>query len=238
MIWQEILGVVAGIILSFGGASAIIVAISKWLGGIVANSIIQKNQTKYDKELEEIKTKYQKEIEEYKNQLNIACEEIKRKNTEVIYVTEKQFDIEIALIQELTEKAFALDMKTRALYPVGELAFLPKKGTQERKKYNLDIATAATSARNSFIQALGKSRVFIDESIYEKYCEFQRICGVQYVYFFEKEIDRQPYFDDEHKECCERTRQLAALNKEISAELKEYLQKLKVVNKKQETGQV
>ena len=72
MIWQDIAIIVSSIIVSVGGAGGIIVAISKWVGGIIANNIIQKNQAKYDKELEEFKADYQKEIEEYKSQLNIA----------------------------------------------------------------------------------------------------------------------------------------------------------------------
>ena len=79
MIWQDIAIIVSSIIVSVGGAGGIIVAISKWVGGIIANNIIQKNQAKYDKELEEFKADYQKEIEEYKSQLNIACEAIKKK---------------------------------------------------------------------------------------------------------------------------------------------------------------
>lgn len=236
MTWQNIITIVSGIIISVGGAGAIIAAISKWFGGIIANKIIQKNQAKYDKELEEFKIKYQKEIEEYRSQLNIACEEIKRKNTEVIYVTEKQFDIEIALIQELTEKAFKLDMNTRALYPIEAYSFLQPKGTEARKKYNSDIATEATSARKEFIEVLGKSRVFIEESIYVKYFEFQKLCGVQQLYFFEKEINGQEYFDDEFKGCTTRAKHLMELNEEICLDIKEYLQKLKVVNKVQEKG--
>ena len=52
MTLQDIAIIISGIIVSVGGAGGIIVAISKWVGGIIANNIIQKNQAKYDKELE------------------------------------------------------------------------------------------------------------------------------------------------------------------------------------------
>lgn len=104
MSWQNILIFVSSMIVSFGGAGAIIAVTSKWFGGIIANKLMQKSQAKYDKELEQLKNENRKEIEHYKNELQIACERVNKQKAESIYVTEKQFDIEIALIQELTER--------------------------------------------------------------------------------------------------------------------------------------
>ena len=73
MSWNEIAIGIAGIIVAFGGAGGIIVAVSKWLGGVIAESIQKKQQSKYDKELERIKQEHQKEIEAYKNELQIEC---------------------------------------------------------------------------------------------------------------------------------------------------------------------
>ena len=100
-------------------------------------------------------------------------------------------------------------------------------------EHNLNIATEAVLANNAFIQSLGKSRVFIDKSIYAKYCEFQRPCDIQQTYFWEKEIYKRQYFDNEHKECYNRTTQIMSMNDEICLNLKEYLDKLKIISSDQ-----
>lgn len=63
MSWIEIFQNIAGVIISVGGAGAIIWALSSYLGKMWA-----------EKHLESIKTKYQKEIETYKSQLDIIKE--------------------------------------------------------------------------------------------------------------------------------------------------------------------
>lgn len=229
MIWQDIAIIVSSIIVSVGGAGGIIVAISKWVGGIIANNIIQKNQAKYDKELEEFKADYQKEIEEYKSQLNIACEAIKKKNTESIYVTEKQFDIEIALIQELTEKAFALMLSATVLFPKS-IALVPEKETEFRKKYDENIFNEEIETRHAFIKILGKARTFIEEKFYEKYKNFQDKCALQEFYFLEKQLCNIPYEGDELNQCLKRSDEIRSIHEEVVLDIKEYLKKLKIMN--------
>lgn len=70
-VWE----IVAAIIASFGGAGAIILALSAWLGKVWANRIMQGDKAKHDRELEELRAELlqanNKDIEEMKNELDI-----------------------------------------------------------------------------------------------------------------------------------------------------------------------
>jgi len=63
MNWNEIFQIISGVIISVGGAGAIIWKLSSYLGEIWAK-----------RHLESIKKEYQKEIETYKTQLNMIKE--------------------------------------------------------------------------------------------------------------------------------------------------------------------
>jgi len=63
MSWNEIFQIISGVIISVGGAGAIIWKLSSYLGKIWA-----------EKHLESIKKEYQKEIESYKTQLDMLKE--------------------------------------------------------------------------------------------------------------------------------------------------------------------
>ncbi|MGD9639413.1 MAG: hypothetical protein AB7U85_10245 [Alphaproteobacteria bacterium] len=67
------------IIGSFGGAGAIILAVSSWLGKIWANRVMEKDRANYSKELEKLRAELEKsnnkEIEEIKNELSIYKEQ-------------------------------------------------------------------------------------------------------------------------------------------------------------------
>lgn len=223
MSWQNILFFVSSMIVSFGGAGAIIAAMSKWFGGIIANKLMQKNQAKYDKELELLKNENRKEIEHYKNELQIVCERVKKQNAESIYVTEKQFDIEIALIQELTEKAFALEMRAKELFP----CWITDK--EYREKYQVEIYQNEAQARSDFINALGKAQAFIDEGIFNSYKEFEHECNLQEFYYDEKILGKVPCEDNERRDCIARTKKIYELNFNTNTQIKEYLKKLKIM---------
>lgn len=63
MSWEDIMKIVAGLIISIGGAGGIMLKLSSFFGNMWAN-----------KHLEKIKKNHQMEIEQYKNQLDILKE--------------------------------------------------------------------------------------------------------------------------------------------------------------------
>lgn len=74
----EIVSIGASVILSFGGAGAIILALSAWLGKVWANRIMEQDRAKYAEDIETLKSQLErsnnKEIEEIKNDLSIFKE--------------------------------------------------------------------------------------------------------------------------------------------------------------------
>ncbi len=57
------------IIVSIGGASAILIALAKWFGERFANKLLEKDKAKYQEILESLKSKYQTELEIKKTDL-------------------------------------------------------------------------------------------------------------------------------------------------------------------------
>ncbi|MFH2068288.1 MAG: hypothetical protein ABII89_02335 [Candidatus Omnitrophota bacterium] len=94
MNWDEIFRIISGIIISVGGAGAIILAISSFLGKLWAQRY-----------LESVKKDYQKEIENYKIHLDML------KNT-VLRYSEQQFDLYYKLWMSL----YALKVKADVLW--------------------------------------------------------------------------------------------------------------------------
>ncbi|HKM93618.1 MAG TPA: hypothetical protein VJY41_08205 [Prolixibacteraceae bacterium] len=67
--YKEIWDWLATILIVLGSAGGIILALSKWIGGILANKLLESDKAKYQRELENLKSKYQKELESKKNEL-------------------------------------------------------------------------------------------------------------------------------------------------------------------------
>ncbi len=227
MTWEQIGVLIAGIIGAVGSSGAIIVAITKWGGNILAEKMLKKQQLKYDKQFEEVKTKYQKEIEKYKNELDIDLEKNRSINTGMIYVTEKQFDIEIMLLQELTEKAFELEMQAKMLFPMYD--DVPKdlklQGELKNKRF-----TDYVNACNNFISILGKSRAFINNDIYNRYIEFYQICNKQCFFYKYVLFNGATLNHDEENQCYKRSEEIVSINLKACDLVKKYLNKLKIIN--------
>lgn len=66
---KSVLEWLGAIIISVGGTSAIVIAISKWFGDRLATKLLEKDRSKYQRELEALKTKYQSELETKKSEL-------------------------------------------------------------------------------------------------------------------------------------------------------------------------
>ncbi|MEL7118177.1 MAG: hypothetical protein AAFO07_02015 [Bacteroidota bacterium] len=65
----DFLNFVGAILVSVGGATGLIIAISKWYGGVLAEKLLNKDKAKYQEKLEDLKNKYQTELERTKTEL-------------------------------------------------------------------------------------------------------------------------------------------------------------------------
>lgn len=102
MTFDDILKIAVTIVTSIGGAGAIILGLSNWLGNIWANRIHEKDRQKYQQELEALKASYTKDLEETKTKLE---------NTKTLFnrYTEHQFILYTDLYRSLYDLKIAAD---------------------------------------------------------------------------------------------------------------------------------
>ena len=86
MTWTEIMKFLGATLISMGGATVVIVGLSKWFGDFLSKRLLDNYNNKHSKELEGIKGKYNKELEETKSALEKA-------KLQFLRYSEKQFDL-------------------------------------------------------------------------------------------------------------------------------------------------
>ena len=82
----EYIKLVTAFIVSIGGSSVVIIALSKWFGNFLSTRLFDAYNNKHEKELEVIKTKYASELENTKNELEKA-------KSQFLRYSEKQFEL-------------------------------------------------------------------------------------------------------------------------------------------------
>ena len=82
----EYVKLVTAFIVSIGGSSVVIIALSKWFGNFPSTRLLDAYNNKHEKELEVIKTKYASELENTKNELEKA-------KSQFLRYSEKQFEL-------------------------------------------------------------------------------------------------------------------------------------------------
>lgn len=82
----EYVKLVIAFIVSIGGSSVVIFALSKWFGNFLSTRLLDSYNNKHEKELEVIKTKYASELENTKNELEKA-------KSMFLRYSEKQFEL-------------------------------------------------------------------------------------------------------------------------------------------------
>jgi hypothetical protein len=86
MTLTEIMNFLSATLLSIGGATVIILGLSKWFGDFLSQRLLDNYNNKHSTELEGIKVKYSKELEETKSTLEKA-------KSQFLRYSEKQFDL-------------------------------------------------------------------------------------------------------------------------------------------------
>ena len=86
MTWTEIMKFLGATLISMGGATVVIVGLSKWFGDFLSKRLLDNYNNKHSKELEGLKGKYGKELEETKSALEKA-------KSQFLRYSEKQFDL-------------------------------------------------------------------------------------------------------------------------------------------------
>jgi hypothetical protein len=173
---EEIFKIAGAIIISFGGSSVIILALSSWLGKVWANRI-----------LEEEKKKHTLEIENYKSKLQKGLELQKSINDKAIYISKVQYDKEFIIYVEIWEKLMDAIVHTKFLYPT--LEDIPKD-EEDRKKYQLEKYNEFIKKYNEYSKIIDKYAPFYQEKFYSSFLEIRKLCSQIGAIFKTYNIDR------------------------------------------------
>ena len=207
MDWDAILKIGATIIVSFGGAGAIIAGTVKF----AANKIAAGLQKKYE-------LKLSKELEEYKTVLGNKS-----------YVSKTRFDAEFEIYRELSGKSANMVKEVSQLFPTFTR---DARDDYDTYKKRFDTALDAVVA---FQDALASNASFISSEVHALFRSLELKCKTQLDDFvdFRLRPDAENYVTDckdEYKAVWKRTREIQGELDSIIQNLREYLGKLEVIN--------
>ena len=157
-------------------------------------------------------------------------EKLKTKNDKCNYVSKNQFDTEFKIYQELSEPVFDMFFDVVKLFPQG-IDYVPEDETECQNFYKQRYDKAMENLLK-FQKKLYMFAPFIPKKIYKMYNEF-RIEARKQVHWY-PDFVLNPYPEtgqaiaDEKKACWERTKILMEKYDEITDNLREYLQSLRV----------
>ena len=209
---ENILETLGLVILSMGGAGAIIVAVSSFLANKIAIHLENKYQLKTEKELEA-----------YKANL-----------TQRSYVTKIQFDIEFDIYRKLSKGLFEF---ITTLYTTVEEKHYPKEdGTNPQQKIENEMRTykKMVDKAANLQELLYENAAFMPQGIYEKYKELIELTTAQFWTYQERFRD----YVDGKISLVDRTTDadkaaFDAIEKKVEAlnnELRDHLQKIYIVS--------
>lgn len=175
---KDILEVAAAIVASVGGCGVIVLALSKWFGGVLANKLLENERLEHNKELEE-----------FKNKLNEQLNKAKSVNEKELYVSKAQYDNEYKIYMEIWEKLHKCIVYTLQLYPQGIVNMpIDEKGMLEYQKQKYELYA---ENYNDFSLTIDKYAPFYKKQFYEKFIEIRKLCCKQGTYFDHYEIQRK-----------------------------------------------
>lgn len=104
---MEVIEIVSGVILSIGGGAAIVGGCSNWLGKIWADKLMEKEKSKFARELEREKSNFARDLEQLKFSMQRESESYKIKLKKSEFIFQKEFEAACefsALLQRLLPK--------------------------------------------------------------------------------------------------------------------------------------
>ena len=153
MVWKTAFAVIG----SIGGGGAIVWFLVKWYSDIVADKLSQK----YAKQLSV-------ELEKYKAELD------KRK-----YVSNKRFEMELVIYQNLIKAVIDMTEATYLLFPPFD--YLPPDPQEEQKVW-IGRYKNAIRKYNLASELIFKNAPFMNEMIYKKCLDLRKNCQEQILY--------------------------------------------------------
>lgn len=218
---QNIINIIATIIVSIGGTGVIILGISKYIGEIFAKRLEERYKNKIDKDLEE-----------YKGKINERINKLDKIEEKALYISKFNYDNEYKIYMEIWPKLNDCISKTLRLYPMGiENVPIDK---EELKKYKENKYEEFRDSFNEFVLCIDKYAPFYREEYYNDLNLIKEECFSIGDMFFMYEFDVK-YNDsfrgcrdlkmttEEWREVKEKKDKIIKIKKELLEKIREYL---------------
>lgn len=209
-IWQIVLAIIA----SIGGAGIIILGVVKFTSDMIAERLSKRYEIKLNKELEAFKAGINQKT----------------------YISRARFDTEFQIYRELSESVLSMVECTYWLFPSG-FDHLPSDKEEEKKIY-IERYNKARDAISLAQKSIRANAPFIPSDFYARFEELSNLCSQQYSMFrwCGALAPRQEVFStakaDAEKACWKRTDDIWEKRAELTVKLREYLEKLDVLEDK------
>lgn len=205
-LWQTVLAIIG----SVGGAGIIISFVVKFASEIIADKLSQRYELRLNKELEKYKSRLDKKT----------------------HVSRARFDMEFSIYSKLSEAFYTLVSETYWLFPNG-VEHIPF-GEEDYQNYLLERTQHSNEAISKAGKVLGANAPFIPAEFYESFNKLRELCVLQYsVYLWYGPGGNHPNDTEEYlrleTECRNRTKTVLDSFNSLIARLREYLEKLEVV---------
>lgn len=163
---------------------------------------------------------------------NKTLEKLKSQLDSFSHMTKTQFDFEFEIYKTLSHELGKMIESTSALYPSGiyyESQDENEKINERTTKYHKSI-----DDYNSFQQKLNENQPFMDEGIYNSFCEIHKLCHDQICLYWDFMITKNDTMRNECvkelNECWRRTPAILEKKTEINKQLRAYLKKQKIIS--------
>lgn len=211
------------IIGSVGGAGIIIVFVGKWLAQLIADKLMQKSQSEYDKQLEY-----------YKRECEIEIQKLQYQNERATYISNVQFETEFKIYQEIFSLLFDFKQTAYMLYPTYDE--LPRDAEEQKNIYNKRYSEFAATY-NQFLATKEKYSPFIPLEIYQLLSGITKLAQSLGVDYPEIKLYPDERFQDDYKEMVrenyKKSRELNKEYEEIQSKVRNYLETLKNSHKEE-----
>lgn len=223
---QNIINTVATIIVSMGGTATIVLALSRYIGGIIAKKIEDKYKNKLDKDLEEYKSK----INERLNKLNKIEEK-------ALYISKVNYESEFKIYMEIWPLLNNCVFNTIMLYPRGiENVPIDK---QQLEKYKEEKYNKFQNIFNEFSICIDKYAPFYQADYYNDLNLIRQDCfsigNIFKMYEFDTKYNESfkgcrnlSISIEERKEVMEKEKNILNAKDELLIKIRNYLNNLKL----------
>lgn len=205
-IWEITLPMIA----SFGGIGAIIVAIVKISGDILAKSLAKR----------------------YEHQLALDREQYKKQLEKKNYISKVKFDSEFAIYREMSEATMNMVFKSGELFK--RIDELPEDASDQKKVFYKRFFDA-TKTYNDANRCLMRNAPFIPEDIFKQFSSLRDKCFLQLINYKTFYLDsdwkeNRRELRDEFRKAIDRTKIISDELNILMDHLRTYLETLDVFN--------